>query len=191
MSDLFDKLTEKGGELVPLGGVKPGADPGFEPGSPFDRYLGRLVPGGPPEDGFARALANAVVGAGLALAGAGALAMLPSGDTIRGSGFYQVGKLTLANLMDGAGRLAGPVAIIGVVLLLLIGLLALSKLRGSLTNAVCVAAPVTGVLFAASSAVPWIVLIGLIVAHLIVYAMIGALVLAFGFAVLAGALTGD
>jgi hypothetical protein len=187
MSDLLDGLTGKGGEFVPVeGGAGPG-ESGPDSGSPFDRFINRLVPGGPPDDEFNRALLYAAIGSLLALAGAVLLALLPSGDTIRDSGFFVLGKLTLANFVDAAGSAAGPVALMAFVLLLVTGAVALSKQRGDAAAAVCVAQPVVGVLSLGGSGLAWAAFLAVIALNLAIYAVLVAVGFGVLLAVLAGA----
>lgn len=158
LTDLFDKLTESGGQLVPVG-RESGADHEFAPDSPFHRYVETLIPGDGPAEPYDRALLLAAAGSLLTLAGAAIVAVLPAGDTVRDSGFYKIGRLTLANFLDLAGSSAGPLALLAVVLLLVTGGLGLTRRAGNFAEALCVIQPVIGVAVVAGSAFAWITML--------------------------------
>lgn len=186
MSDLFNEFTQKGGELVPLG-REPGADDA-SPGSPFDRFLGRLVPGEPPDDDYTRALLYGAVGSLLALGGAFLLAALPSSEAIRASDLFLLGDITLGKIVDGAGTLAGPLAILAGLLLVATGVLWISGRRDDLTATVCVVQPVVGVLAVAGSAIPWTLVLAAALLTIVLYVILTIIAVAILFGLLLGAL---
>jgi hypothetical protein len=178
-------LSELLDTLVP--GTGQSEEPDF-PGGPsaFDRFLDTLVPGDPPPDDFNRALLYAVLGSGLTLVSAVVLSLLPSKETILGSGFYAVGRRTLANVMGVAGDAAMPVAIFGAVLLLLTGVVALIGRRDGFTGALYVVQPVVGVGALGGAGLGWAMLIAVIAINLVVWIALIALVVVVGIAFLFG-----
>lgn len=176
-----------------VGADEPGPDePG--PGSAFDRFLGRLVPGEPPPDEFNRALLYAALGSGLTLASAGVLALLPSRGSILNSGFFTLGRRTLANVMGIAGDAAVPVAVLGAVLLLATAAVALMGRRDGFTGALCVAQPVVGVVALGGSGLGWLMLLAVIAVNLvfwvIVISLIVVIAISFFFGLIGAALGG-
>jgi hypothetical protein len=182
------KLSELLDKLIPESGSQPGGGGGSGGPSAFDRFLGTLIPGKPPGDEFDRALLYAALGSALTIASAVVLALLPSRETILGSGFYTVGRRTLANVMGVAGDAAMPIAIFGVVLLLLTGLIALVGRRDGFTGMLCVAQPVVGVGAMGGAGLGWLALLAVIAVNLLIWIVLITLVVVIGFAFLFGML---
>lgn len=116
------------------------------------------------------------------------LALLPSRSTILSSGFYAVGRRTLANIMGVAGDAALPIAIIGVVLLLATGAVALAGRHDGFAGALCVAQPVVGVVALGGSGLGWAALLAIIALNLVVWVVLIALTAFIAIAFLIGLL---
>lgn len=101
------------GELLP-----PAADDSGSRGrSIFEDFASRLrpyvAPPPPAELGW-----QAVTGAGMTLLAAALLALLPSGQTVAGSGvLHWIGRESLASTVESAGSFAGPLAVLGLIVL--------------------------------------------------------------------------
>jgi hypothetical protein len=175
-SELLDMLTSDG------------SPPDDDAGSPsaFDRLLGSLVPGDLPADDFNRALGYAALGSAMILASAAVLSLLPSERAILHSGFYAVGRRTLADVMGVAADAALPIAILGVVLLLATGAVALVGRRDGLTGALYVVQPVVGVVALGGAGVGWATLLMAIAINLLVWVVLIALAVALGLAFVSG-----
>ncbi len=185
MSELLDNLTSEEPRVEVLD--PPSPDDEFDRNLAFDRFLARLVPSTPDEAGFGRAFLYAAAGSALALLGSFALMALPSGDSIRESGFYLVGKVTLGNLVEWSGSLAMPLAILAAALLLATGVLYVAGRRDGLSSTVCVAQPVVGVASLGGALVPWALIVAVVVLNLALYAVIAFVVFAALGAFLMGA----
>lgn len=148
--------------------------------------MGTLVPGDPPADDLNRALLYAALASLLTFASGVMLALLPSRDTILGSGFYAVGRRTLANIMGVAGDAAMPVAIIGVVLLLMTGAVALVGRHDGLTGAIYVAQPIVGVVALGGAGLLWATLLVVLLLNLVIWVLLIALYVAVLLLILGG-----
>lgn len=177
MSQLLEKLT-------PGTGSWPGGGP-----SAFDRFLGTLVPGKPPSDEYGLALVYAAVGSALTFAAAAACALLPEKESILGAGIYAFGRRTLADVMGTAGNAALPMAILGGVLLLLTGVIALTRRRGDFSGAICIASPIVGVGALGGAGLSWLTLLVILALNLLFWIVLIGLVLTCAFALL-GAIAG-
>jgi hypothetical protein len=178
MSQLLEKLT-------PGTGSWPGGGP-----SAFDRFLGTLVPGKPPSDEDGRALVYAALGSGLTFAAAAACALLPEKESILGAGIYAAGRRTLANVMGAASDAALPLAILGGVLLLLTGAVALAGRRDGFRGAVCIASPVVGVGALGGAGLSWLTLLVILAVNLLIWAVVIAVVVTVAFAFLGAMVSG-
>lgn len=182
------KLSELLDKLVPVTASKP--DSGGDSGDPsaFDRFLGTLVPGDAPGEEFERALLYAALGSVLTITAAGVLALLPSKETILASGFYVLGRRTLANVMGMAGDAAVPIAIFGVTLLLVTAVIALLGRRDDLTGVLCVVQPVVGVGTMGGAGLGWLALLAIVALNLLIWIVLIVLVVVIGIAFLFGML---
>jgi hypothetical protein len=181
MSQILDKLTPGTGSW-PGGGGGPSA---------FDRFLGTLVPGQPPSDEYGRALLYAALGSALTLTASAACALLPEKESILGAGVYAAGRRTLANVMGAASDLALPLAILGGVLLLLTGVVALIGRRGDrISGAVCIASPIVGVGALGGAGLSWLTLLVILAVNLLIWAVVIAFVVIVAFVFLGAIVSG-
>jgi len=175
--------------LPPDEGEQNGGPVGGE-GSPLHRLREQMrayppLPGGDPRQ---RALLYGGLGSVISLVGAGVAAALPPGSSIRSSGFYVIGKGTVAGLLDVFGGLVVPLAIVGGLLLVTTLIVYLTDYQGQPGEVLCAVQPMVGVVALGGSAAGWLVLIGLVVLNLLLWLVVIALVAVAGFAILAGLL---
>jgi hypothetical protein len=182
-------MTEPVGALVPDG--EPDEPPSGS-GSPLRRLRDqvRAYPRPPDGDPRRRALFYGALGSGTSLVGAGVATALPPGSSIRSSGFYILGKVLTAGLVDGLAALAGPLAIIGILLLLATLVVYLRKEEGEAADWLLTAEPVVGLGALGLSACGWAALVILIVINLVIWATIIAVLAVVGFGLLAGLAAG-
>jgi hypothetical protein len=179
VSELLDKYVPSAGKADAGGGSTL---------SQFDRFLDRFIPGEPPVEAFKRELLHAAVGAGLFVAAALVLAVLPSRDWVLGFDAFAVGQTTLANLMGVADVLTLPFLLCGAALLALTGILARGE-PSDLVDGLCIAIPVCGVAALGLAVGGVLILIAITLVNLLFWIVVG-IVLAALFAIVAAVFLG-
>lgn len=169
------------GELLPP--PRRDGDQGHR-GAVFDDFVGRLrgyVPPPPPADlGW-----QAVLGNGLTLLGAGLLALLPDKQTIGTSGVFRwFDRSGLASTVDWAGSFAVAVAVVGLVGLLGVGVIYLTRWGATPALVFMTAHVLVGVVAAAGAVLVWLYLLFVLVVNLTLWAVVIALCAVAAFVVL-------
>jgi hypothetical protein len=90
--------------------------------------------------------------------------------------------------MGAAGVLALPVAVIGAVLLLATGAIALLGRRDGMAGALCVAQPVIGVAALGGAGLGWVALLAVILINLVIWVLLVTFVVIAALAILSGLL---
>lgn len=157
-------------------------------GSRFDQFLSRLVPGEPPRDEFDRALLFAALGSSITLVAALVLLAMPAEESIRETGFFAVGRDSLAGIVGFAGSAALPLAALAICLLLLTGTAALTRRLDAAKPALCIAQPIIGVASLAGSGIAWALVIAIVAINLFLWALAIAIAVFLAVSVLIGVL---
>jgi hypothetical protein len=148
-------------------------------GSGFDGFLSRLRPYPSPPD-FRIALSYAAAGSALTLLAAGATALLPSGASVEGDGFYAIGATSLASVLDMFGVMALPLAVLGVAGLVATAIVAVVDRPTPRAGNVLVAPTVFGVAAALFAGIGWLVFVAATLLNLLSWiAAILAIIAAF------------
>lgn len=141
---------------------------GVARGSAFEDFLSRLRPY-PPPPSFDAALLLAAAGSLLTPLAAGAAAILPSGDELRGDGFHAVGVDTIASALDLYGTLALPLLILGLVMLIVTMILVAHNRPTALANCALIVLPVLGVASIVSVGFGWLLLLTVTMLNLLLW----------------------
>lgn len=177
-------------EVLPPAEVEHDDEPVGGDGSPLHRLREQMrsyppLPGGDPRQ---RALLYGGLGSVISLVGAGVAAALPPGSSIRSSGFYVIGKGTVAGLLDVFGGLVVPLVIVGALLLVTTLIVYVTDYQGQPGEVLCAVQPVVGLVALGGSAAGWLALLGLLVLNLLLWLVVIAVVAIASFAILAGLL---
>lgn len=162
--------------LAPDLGARSGG--GGDSGGPsaFDRFLSSLIPDDLPSEELNRALLYAGVGSALAIAGGLLMRPLPSRTGVLGSDLYQIGRVTLANLMGTAEAMSSILVVCGLILLAVTGAVAITKRHGQWAAGWCVAAVVLGVGLFGLGILAWLALLAAVAINVLFWIMVGALI---------------
>lgn len=174
MSELLDRFV-------------PGQGAGGEGSGPsaFDRFLGTLIPDDLPSEELNRALLYAASGSVLAVAGGLLMRPLPSRTGVLGSDLYQIGRVTLADLMGTAEAMSSILIVCGLLLLVVTGAIALTKCRGQWAAGWCVAAVIVGLALFALGILVWLVLLTIVAINVLFWIIAGTLIVIGFFIALA------
>lgn len=185
MSELLDRFVPDTGQQAAGGGS--GSC------SAFDRFLGTLIPDDLPSEELNRALLYAAVGSALVLAGGFLLRPLPSRTGVLGSDLYQIGQVTLANLMGTAEMMSSILVVCGLLMLAVTGAVAITKQRGQWAAGWCVAAVILGVVLFGLGVLAWLALLTVAAINVLFWILVIALIAIGAFIALSifGAVLGE
>jgi hypothetical protein len=168
VSELLDRFVPGTGNGA-AGGKSGGA-------SAYDRFLGSLIPDDLPSEELSRALLYAAAGSALAIAGGLLMRPLPSRTGVLGSDLYQIGRVTLADLMGTAGAMSSVLIVCGLILLVVTGAVAITKCRGQWAAGWCVTAVILGVGLFGLGILAWLTLLAVVAINVLFWIMVGALI---------------
>lgn len=178
------------GELVPTpgSGDEVSTPPTGGGGRVYADFMGRLrdyvAPPPPSELGW-----QAVGGVGMTLGAAGLLELLPSGHAIANLGLLKwLGREGLASTVEAAGGLVEPLALFGLIVLLGVGAVYLTKWGATPALAFLTAQTWLGVAALTVSVLAWIYLLFVLVINLVIWALYILAMVTLTIIVLAGAL---